>query len=242
MHTSKILAAAMLCGAAFVTPALAEGMGHDMMKDHGGRIFHMFRLEADYGGTKDHTIFSWDLDGWVGTDENKLWLKSEGERADDKLEDAEFWALYSRNITTFWDAQLGVRYDSNPQSTAYAVLGFNGLAPQFFEAEAHLFISEKGRVSARLRGENDLLLTQKLILQPYAEINLYAQDVPEREIGAGLADGKIGLQTRYEFIRKFAPYLDFHYGRKFGATSSLAKSNGADNDEFVSAIGLRLMF
>ena len=242
MHTIKTIALAMALAALSSTQAYAQDMGHDMAKEHGGQTFHMFRLETDYGGSKDGGIASWDLDGWVGTDENKLWLKSEGENKDGKLEDAEFWALYSRNIATFWDAQVGVRYDAEPTSTAYAVVGFNGLAPYFFETEAHLFISDKGDVSARLREENDFLLTQKLILQPYAEVNLFAQDVPERDIGAGLTDGKIGLQTRYEFTRKFAPYVDVHYGRKFGETSSIAKSNGEDSDELVGAIGLRLMF
>jgi len=93
-----------------------------------------------------------------------------------------------------------------------------------------------------LREENDFLLTQKLILQPYAEVNLNLQDVPERDLGAGLSDGQIGLQTRYEFTRKFAPYVDVHYDRKFGETSSIAKSIGEDNEDLIGTIGLRLMF
>ena len=246
MHIIKTLLLTAALIATIPTQAFAEDMaahgGHDMAAEHGGQIFHAFRLETDYGGSKGEGIASWDLDGWIGTDENKLWLKSEGEHKDGKVEDAEFWALYSRNVATFWDAQVGVRYDAEPTSTAYAVLGINGLAPYWFETEAHLFISDKGDVSARLREENDFLITQKLILQPYAEINLFAQDVPERDVGAGLSDGKIGLQTRYEFTRKFAPYVDVHYGRKFGETSSIAKGNGEDNDELVGAIGLRLMF
>ena len=242
MHTIKTFVLVTALAALAATNVRAEDMGHDMEKEHGGQIFHMFRLETDYGGSKDGGVASWDLDGWVGTDENKLWLKSEGEHKDGKREDAELWALYSRNVATFWDAQVGVRYDVEPTSTAYAVFGVNGLAPYFFETEAHIFISEKGDVSAKLHQENDFLLTQKLILQPYAEINLSAQDVPERDIGAGLVDGKIGLQTRYEFTRKFAPYVDIHYGRKFGETSSIAKGNGEDNDELIGAIGLRLMF
>lgn len=223
-------------------PALAEDMAHDMQKEHGGQIFHAFRLEADTGINRGESVSSWDLDGWVGTDENKLWLKSEGEYSEGEMEEAELWALYSRNISTFWDAQAGIRYDFEPESTAYLTLGINGLAPYFFETEAHVFVSEHGDVTARLRQENDVLLTQKLILQPYAEINLSAQDVPEQEIGAGISDGKIGLQTRYEFTRKFAPYIDVHYGRKFGETASIAKSDGEDKDELVGAIGLRLLF
>lgn len=245
MHTKKILLA-MLALIALMRPALAEdmkdAMSHDMMEEHGGGTFHMFRLETDYGGGSNGAVGSWDFDGWIGGDENKLWIKSEGERADNEWEQAEIWAMYSRNIGTFWDAQAGIRYDFTPRGTAYLVAGFEGLAPYFFETEAHLFVSDEGDISARLREENDFLLTQKLVLQPYAEINLFAQDVPEQDIGAGLSQGEIGLQTRYEFTRKFAPYLDVKYERKFGETSSIAKDEGEDNDGFVAAIGLRLMF
>ncbi len=245
MRIRKLLMASCLM-LPLAQPALAADDMHDMstemMKEHGGGIFHMFRLETDVGMNKGDAVQSWDLDGWIGTDENKLWLKSEGERNDGKLESAEFWALYSRNIATFWDAQAGVRYDNKPESTTYLTLGFNGLAPYWFETEAHLFISEHGDVSARLREENDFLITQKLILQPYVEVNLFAQDVHEQDVGAGIADGQIGLQTRYEFTKKFAPYVDVHYGRKFGETASIARSNGEDKDELVGAVGLRLMF
>ncbi len=235
----KILGLALL----FLTsPALAEEITHDMAAEHGGGIFHMFRFEADYGGSSNGAVASWDLDGWVGGDDDKLWIKSEGERADGRLEQAEFWALYSRNIATFWDAQAGIRYDAKPESTAYLAFGFTGLAPYFFETEAHVFISDEGDLSLRLREENDFLLTQQLILQPYVEINLSAQDVPENDIGSGFTSGEIGLQTRYEFTRKFAPYLDLRYERKFGETASIAASDGEDKDNFIAAIGLRLMF
>ncbi len=209
---------------------------------HGDEIYHSFRLETDYGAGKTGPVASWDLDGWIGTDENKLWLKSEGENTDGQTEQAEFWALYSRNVAMFWDVQAGVRYDTQPESTGYAVLGVEGLAPYFFETEAHLFISDEGDVSARLREENDFLVTQKLILQPYAEINLFAQDVPKQDVGAGISTGEIGLQTRYEMARKFAPYIDVKYEQKFGETSSIAKRAGEDNNNFIAAIGLRLMF
>lgn len=240
MHTKIMIAAASLLLP--LSAFAADDMAKELQHEHGGQIFHMFRLEADAGVNRGDAVQSWDLDGWIGTDENKLWIKSEGERNDGKLESAEFWALYSRNIATFWDAQAGIRYDSQPKSTTYLTLGFTGLAPYYFETEAHLFISDDGDVTARLREENDFLITQKLILQPYAEINLAAQDVHELDIGSGIVDGQIGLQTRYEFTRKFAPYIDVHYGRKFGETASIARSEGEDRDELVGAVGLRLMF
>ncbi len=245
MHTKRLFMALCLTTALAQTAMAQDHSAHaDMAHEHGGGIFHMFRLEVDAGSTTDGTSFQgWDFDGWIGTDENKLWLKSEGEGVvGSKLESAEFWALYSRNVSMFWDVQAGVRVDTKPRSTAYLTVGINGLAPYWFETEAHLFVSEHGDVTARVRQENDLLLTQQLILQPYIEVNLSAQDVHEQGIGTGVTDGKIGLQIRYEFTRKFAPYVDVHYGRKFGETSSIAKKYGEDNDKLVGSIGLRLLF
>lgn len=233
---------AMLVALLSLQPAWAADDHTDHKDEHGGQIFHMFRLEADYGAGRDASNASWEFDGWVGTDENKLWLKSEGEVEDSDTQQAEFWALYSRNIATFWDAQIGVRHDIQPESTSYLVAGFNGLAPYFFETEAHLFLSDEGIVSARLRQENDLLITQRLIAQPYLEANFFAQDAPDQEVGAGLANAEVGLQMRYEFTREFAPYIDVRYERLFGETSSIAKRHGEDKDDVVASIGLRLMF
>lgn len=231
----KVLLLSLLLSTTFIPPAQAG-------EEHGGALYHGFTLETDYGAGQHGPVASWDLDGWIGGDTDKLWLKSEGENSDGTLEQAEFWALYSRNIATFWDMQAGLRHDTQPVSTSYAVIGLQGLAPYHFETEAHLFLSNEGDVSARLRGETDLLWTQRFISQPYAEVNLFAQDVPEQDIGAGISDAEIGLQTRYEFKREIAPYLDLRYERKFGETSSIAKSNGEDNDNFIAALGMRFMF
>lgn len=240
MHIKPSIAVSVLL--VLAQPSLAQGENAAAEHLHGSEIYHAFRLEADYGAGNDDPIASWELDGWVGTDDNKLWLKSEGEVEDDKTEQAEFWALYSRNVATFWDAQIGIRHDTQPAPTSYLALGVSGLAPYFFETEAHLFVSDEGDVSARLRQENDFLITQRVILQPYLEANLFAQDVEDQEVGAGLANAEIGLQTRYEITRKFAPYVDVRYERKFGETSSIAKTNGEDNDDFIASLGIRLMF
>lgn len=241
MHI-KLFATAFLLLAFSATAYAQDVATHPADHQHGSEIWHMVTLETDYGGGEHGPVASWDLNGWVGTDENKLWLKSEGENEDGTTEQAELWAMYSRNIHDFWDFQVGLRHDTQPVSTSYLVLGFEGLAPYFFETEAHLFVSDEGDVSARLRQENEFLLTQRLILEPYAEINLFAQDVEEQDIGAGLSSGEIGLQTRYEITRKFAPYVDLKYERKFGETSSIAKREEDDNDNFIAAVGIRFMF
>lgn len=233
---------AAVCLFVCVFLSLPVHAGDEHAREHGGGLFHMFRLETDYGGGEDGTTATWDFDSWVGGDTHKLWLKSEGEYAAGRLHEAEFWGLYSRNISTFWDAQGGIRYDVEPASTVYAVLGFEGLAPYFIDTEAHMFISQYGDVSFRLRGENDFLITQKLVLQPYIEGNFFAHDVPRHETGSGLANGEVGLQTRYEITRKFAPYLDIRYSRKFGKTATIAADEGESRGELVGLIGLRLMF
>ncbi|MES2676951.1 MAG: copper resistance protein B [Pseudomonadota bacterium] len=206
---------------------------------HQSQIFHNFILETDAGNSRGKTVSTWDLEGWVGSNNNKLWLKSEGETIDDNKPDhAEFWAMYSRNIQTFWDGQIGLRRDEQPDSVDYLVLGLNGLAPYFFETDAHLFISEKGNFSARIRQENDLLITQKLITQPYFELNFSGSKIEEQEVGKGFTDGSFGLQTRYEFTKRFAPYIDFNYIKKFAATAKMAE----DKDNFIASLGLRLKF
>lgn len=205
-------------------------------------FFHAFTFEGDLGEGEHDPVSTWDLDGWLGSDFNKLWLKSEGEVTDSDVETAETWALYSRNISEFWDAQAGVRYDFEPVSQTYLTFGFQGLAKYFFETEAHLFISNEGDISARLRQENDLLLTQQLIMQPYAEINIFAQDVDKQDIGAGFAASEFGIQTRYELSRKFAPYIDLRYERSFGETGRIAVQDGGHREDFIASLGMRIMF
>lgn len=243
MHTRYLFAFTAVF-MAMVQPTLAAENTHkNHLKEHDSQIFHAIKLETDVGASRDGTLSTWDLDGWIGGDTNKLWLRSEGESLEGKTpEHAEYWAMYSRNVATFWDGQIGVRYDEQPNSTAYFVAGVNGLAPYLFETKAHLFVSDNGDVTARLRQENDLLITQKLITQPYFEVNFSAQDVTEQEIGSGLTSGEFGIQTRYEITRKFAPYLDLRYERKFGETSTIAKKHGENQDDAIASIGLRLMF
>ncbi len=211
--------------------------------EHETRIFHALVLETALGSqSSHHSIVEWDLDGWIGGDDHKLWLKIEGERQNGVTETAEFWAMYSRNISTFWDAQGGIRHDAQAASLDHIVLGFNGLAPYFFETQAHIFISEKGDISARLRQENEFLLTQSLILEPYLEFNVFAQDVPEIAVGQGLSEAELGVQIRHQFIRKFALYVDIRHQRKFGETASIARRNQETVSFWAGLIGMRILF
>lgn len=206
-------------------------------------LFHAFQLEVDAGENRNNeSVISWDFDGWLGDDNNKLWLKSEGKTVGNNTENSEVWTLYSRNIDTFWDGQTGVRYDSNPASTAYWVIGVTGTAPQFIETEAHLFVSDKGDMSARLHVERDFLFTQQWILQPYAEAHAFAQAVHEIDKGSGLSDVTLGLQLRYEVTRKFAPYIEISSERLLGETANIAEKNNRDRSDTRIVAGVRLLF
>jgi copper resistance protein B len=210
---------------------------------HGNEIYHSVTIEAGAGSNhKGDSFAEWDVEAWLGTDENKLWLKAEGEREQSTTESAETWLMYSRNIATFWDAQIGIRHDNKPDTLDYAVVGIHGLARYFFETDAHLFVSEDGDVSARISQANEFLITQRWILEPYFEADFFAQDVAELEVGSGLSSAELGIQTRYELTRDFAPYFDIKYERKFAETASIARQHNENVDTFIAQIGVKLLF
>ena len=203
-------------------------------------MFKYFQLETDYAdwGSNKREL-TWEGSGWYGGDSEKIWFKTEGEWGDGDLEEAEIQALYSRNIARFWDVQAGVRHDFRPDPTNYLAAAFVGLAPYFFEVDTSLFVSDEGDVSFRGQAEYDLLLTQKLILSPYGEVNIFASDVPEQDVGAGIANLDTGIKLRYEIKREFAPYVDFNYIGLFGETKSLAEADNKDANDFTVRVGVR---
>ncbi len=256
MRTSLICGAVSAIALALAAHAQAQTRqpGLDAMADmHKPGIYHGFTLETDLSRKDDETTGRWDLDGWVGGDINKLWLKSEGEVTGGKTEKAELWAMYSRNVATFWDVQVGVREDFRPslsplpgvpaaKAHTYFTTGVEGLAPYFFETEAHVFVRDDGAISARLRQENQWLITQRLIVRPRIEINLNGKDDPALGLGTGLTDASIGIQTRYEIRREFAPYLDLTYDQKFGRTADYARLRGEKPTDTRLSVGIRWMF
>ncbi|MBI1364066.1 MAG: copper resistance protein B [Proteobacteria bacterium] len=228
--------------AALVAAAPARAADADMPKHGESGVFHAATADIDITHGREGNLKTWDADGWIGGDVNRLWLASEGDVVDSKATKAELWAMYGRNVSPFWDAQLGVRHDFAPRDTTYLVAGLEGMAPYFFETRVHLFVSEEGDISARVKQELDLPVTQRLITQPHLELNLFAQDVPELEKAAGLAEAEVGLQTRYEITREFAPYLDINYTRKVGENAGLAHRHQEPADDLTLRLGIRLKF
>jgi copper resistance protein B len=215
----------------------AQAQTNTKAHNHGSQIFHAFRLDTAIGDDRSE----WDLDGWIGSDTDRLWLKSENDTLGND-EDTEYWALYGRNISTFWDAQAGLRIDDSAEDHSFLALGVNGLAPYFFDTQAHIFVRDDGDLSARLRQENDLLITNRLILRPYVELNVSAQDDRSEGLGAGLTSLETGFQTSYAINRQFAPYLDVRFTQKLGKTADYAKQDGENPKENKVLLGLGWLF
>ncbi|WP_260293086.1 copper resistance protein B [Sedimenticola hydrogenitrophicus] len=184
-----------------------------------------------------------DADAWIGYDLNKFWLKTDVERVNGNTEEAEVQFLYSRAIAPFWDFQAGWRHDIKPKPTRdYLALGFKGLSPYQFEVDAGLFIGESGQVNVRLNAEYEYLFTQKWILSPEIEVNVFSEDDAQLGIGSGLSDMELGLRLRYEVRREFAPYIGVNWTRKFGQTADFAKAGGDDTSDVQLVAGLRIWF
>src|SRR5262249_15353634 len=191
-------------------------------------LFHGI-LDQFEGRTDGRTPeLRWSGQGWVGTDYDKFWLKTEGFlRRDGSVEDGRHEFLYSRAISTYFDLQSGLRSDiDSHRNRNWAAFGFEGLAPLFFHIEGTAYASDSGHFAARFEGSYDLLLTNRLILQPEFEVNLYSKSDLARLIGAGISEIDTGIRLRYELSRKFAPYIGVAYEGKFGQTASLARRAG----------------
>lgn len=186
---------------------------------------------------------SWDTRGWIGGDLNRFWFRTEGEVEDSNLGEAEAHLLYGRAIARWWDLVAGVRQDIRPgPARTWAAVGIQGLAPYWFEVEATAYVGESGRTQVRLESEYELLLTNRLVLQPLVELDIYGKSDPERGFGAGLSSLNAGLRLRYEIRRELAPYVGVVWTRKFFGTADRATAAGHDISGARLALGVRAWF
>ena len=225
----------LIAAALLAAPAAAQ-------KAHGhGDAINNFTLveEADITRFDGKLVANWEVQGWIGSDMDKFWWRTEGETKGPRLEQSEFQALYSRNIAMFFDAQVGLRHDIQPDARTYAVVGVQGLAPLFFETEAHAFFGFKGDVLFRLRQSFDLRMTNRLVVQPLFETDIYATRVPERLIAPGPAIIEAGILTRYEVTRRVAPYVAVMFERRLGESSRLARAAGENPGGWSIRTGVR---
>jgi copper resistance protein B len=215
-----------------------------LLREHGD--MPAYKLLIDHVETrirKGRDGYFVNAEGWYGGDIDKLWLKTEIEgKYGRKPEQAEFQALWSHAINPWFNLQTGVRLDGRPDTRGHLVLGVEGLAPYWIEVDAAAFLSDKGDITARVEAEHDMRVTQKLILQPRAEIDLALQDIERQQIGSGLSTGELGLRLRYEIVPQFAPYVGVNYERAFGDTRRYRRLDGDDVGGWSLVAGIRAWF
>jgi copper resistance protein B len=231
--------------AALVALAAAAPAGAQVMDSELHAFALLERLELAPG--RDGRPVVLDAIGWFGGDVNRLWVRAEAEQAT-KHRDGEVEAevLYGRLLSPFWDALVGVRVDrrwgGGTETRAHLALGVEGLAPYWFEVAPTLYLSQDGDVSARLESEYDLLVTQRLVLQPRLEAGVAVQDVPEFGVGSGLTDLELGARLRYEVRRELAPYVGIDWRRRIGDTADLARAAGERVSNVSIVAGLRAWY
>jgi copper resistance protein B len=188
----------------------------------------------------------YDLAGWTGGAVHRLWAKVDGGTSTrGGGTHGEYQLLYGRLVSPWWDAQIGVRVDRQDENGASAtragaVVGLQGLAPGWFEVEPSLFVASDGNVSFDLTASYDLFLSQRLVLQSRLESAVSLRDDTDFGIGSGLVNTSLGVRTRFEIRREFAPYVGVVWDATHGRTARFARQAGAATEESRLVGGLRL--
>ena len=203
-------------------------------------IFHFTQVEVDAARVDDDALGRWDGSGWIGTDFDRLWWSTEGDMLEGSVRHAEVRALYGHYFRRFWDVVVGYRQDIEPTAQGYLAFGVTGLAPYWFEVGAFGFLSQEGRPSLRLEADTDLFLTQRAVLTLGAEMDVLLTDDDRLGLESGFSDLEIGVRTRYEIRRKFAPYVDLLWTREQEAFDGAAGS--VTESGFRMGVGLRLIY
>lgn len=221
---------------------MASGAVYAMGEDDPFLTYFQFdRFEKQFTDGSDPLVI--EASAWLGRDLSKFWVKTDYERVNGRTEENEWQLLYGRAVAPFWDLQAGWRGDLGPgPNRQWLVLGASGTAPYEIETDAALFAGESGRLGARLSAEYEYMLTQRLVLSPEMELNVYSKDDEALGVGSGLSDLELGLRLRYHISREFAPYIGLNWQRKLGQTADFARDDGEDVDDAQFVTGFRAWF
>ena len=199
--------------------------------------------EFEWRDTADGDALAWRGEIWLGKDRDKALLKTRGETSSDATEEFELQLVYSRAVSRYWDLQLGWRGDFQPvEQRDWFAFGVQGLAPGFIETELTAFVGESGRTSARARGAYEMLLTNRLVLEPELELNWYGKDDVVNGVGSGFSNLEAGLRLRYLIRRELSPYIGLSWEKAFGDTRRYIEAEGGKSSDLQVLAGLRFWF
>jgi copper resistance protein B len=191
----------------------------------------------------DEPVLSWDAAAWYGGDAHKIRIETEGERAAGDTHESRTELLWDRIATRWWNTRLGLRHDGGiGPAREWLAFGVAGLAPGFVELEASAYLGDSGRTALRVNAHYDLMITQRLVLQPEAELEAYGARDAAKLIGSGVSGFELGLRLRYEFRRELAPYIGLAWRTRVGRTADLARAAGEAPDDLGLSLGIRAWF
>jgi len=185
---------------------------------------------------------AWSNTGWVGGDVNRLWFRTEGHGEDSRLEEARVHLLYGRAIARWWNVVGGIRQDLQPGAQTWLAVGVQGLAPGFFDIEATAYLSDEGQTAAHVGIGYDVLITNRLVMQPVVEMEMYGKPNASLGVASGISSGEAGLRLRYQFTREFAPYVGVSWQRAFGDTAHRDREVRVPNGAPRLVTGVRVWF
>lgn len=238
-----LLGSALLPAAAAAQEMIADTTARKQALTFWGMQFE--ELEYRYSDN-DEELGVWSGDFFYGTDDLKVRWLTKGEYAieEQAYEKLENQLVGQIPISDFFDAKAGVRFDTpEGPDRSYAVLGVTGLAPQWFEIDANLYVSNEGETSAELDAEYELLLTNHWILSATLDTTVAFSEDREIGVGKGLVSSETGLRLRYDLVdRAFSPYVGVVHERKYGDTADFARAEGGGTEDWFAVVGARVTF
>ena len=226
-----------------LAPLFAPGFG--LAAEPVSSVFYGFQAEqAEVRLKGGDEVLAWDFDAIIGTDEAKFVWRSEAEYG---LREKEFEALENQfriavPISPFFDGVVGLRLDTPEDETRVdGLIGVHGLAQQWVEVDADLFISDDP--SIRLEAEYEGLITQRVTFTPSIEMEIPLTDDRDRGFGDFAPLIELGARLSYDLIdRALSPYIGVHYEFALGESGRLAKAESGSRDALFFVAGARMMF
>lgn len=183
-------------------------------------------------------------EGRIGNDDHQfsMPIRINYDIDDGIFEESELHFLYMQNVSHFFDVGGGIRQDIDDFNRTYGVLRLNGLAPQWIEVDANMFISTAGIVAGRLEGRYELYLSQKTIFHPLIELDFAFGDDEKIGTYTGINELTIGGRVSYAVHPSIFPYIGINWEKKLGKASHFARMNGEDADGVSFVIGTKMKF
>jgi copper resistance protein B len=225
-----------------VTTVAAELPGHSHAMEN-PLVYQVMADELEWQDVGDNGALAWDAVAWLGRDEARVYLRSEGSRTRGANDDTRHELLVWRPVGSWWNGLAGIRHDTGEgPSRTYGLLGLQGTAPYRIGIEADLVAGERGQFGTRIEAEYRWLITNRLIATPRTELQAWGRDDLATGLASGLAKLEAGIRFRYEFRREFAPYLGVEWVGTLGDTADIARSSGMAVRDTRVVAGLRTWF